>query len=212
MRKRFIQSGFDGFLDYEVIELLLTLSTPRVDCKPIAKTLIKKFGSITAVLNASNDELEQINGIGPANSIGIRIFKSLLAIIANEKSDPKKILNNPRMVYEFLKEKIGKEKKEHFVILFLDTKNQLIYDDVSVGIVDASIVHPREVFRKALLHNASRVVLAHNHPSGDPTPSDADIQTTKRLIEAGKILGITVSDHIIISSHDYRSLREMKLA
>lgn len=211
LRQKFLQSGFNGFHDYEIIELLLTLATPRKDCKQPAKEAIKKFGGLVGTLNASSEELEQINGIGSTNSFGIKLFKSLSERYAREKIDPKKLLNSPRMVYEFLREKIGNEKKEHFVILFLDTKNSLIYDDVSIGTINASIVHPREVFVKALLYHASHVVIAHNHPTGDPTPSTEDIETTKRLIEAGKILGIVVADHIIVSSHDYRSLREMKL-
>jgi len=210
LRQKFLLSGLDGFLDYEIIELLLTLGTPRKDCKQPAKEAIGKFGGLVGTLNASSDELEQINGIGPSNSFGIKLFKSLAERYAKEKIDPKKLLNTPRMVYEFLREKIGNEKKEHFIVLFLDTKNNLIYNDVSIGTINASIVHPREVFVKALLHHATHVVLAHNHPTGDPSPSDEDIETTKRLIEAGKIIGITVADHIVVSTHDYRSLREMK--
>lgn len=211
LRQKFLQSGLDGFLDYEIIELLLTLGTPRKDCKQPAKEAIKEFGGLVGTLNASGDELEQIYGIGPSNSFGIKLFKSLAERYAKEKIDPKKLLNTPRMVYEFLREKIGNEKKEHFVVLFLDTKNNLIYDDVSIGTINVSIVHPREVFVKALLHHASHVVLAHNHPSSDPTPSGEDVETTKRLIEAGKILGISIADHIVISNHDYRSMKEINL-
>lgn len=108
-------------------------------------------------------------------------------------------------------EKIGKEKKEHFTILCLDTKNNLIVNEVSVGILNASLVHPREVFSKAILNNASHIIVAHNHPSGDSTPSEDDILTTKRLVEAGRILGITVADHIIVTKDSYSSHTELGL-
>jgi len=112
------------------------------------------------------------------------------------------------MIFEYLREKIGKKKKEYFVILFFDTRNNLISDEISVGTLNASLVHPREVFNKAILKNASHVIVAHNHPSGDPTPSEDDIITTKRLIEAGKIIGISVVDHIIVSQNDFVSFKD----
>jgi DNA repair protein RadC len=109
------------------------------------------------------------------------------------------LLDSPEKIFEFLKERIGKETKEHFVLLCLDTRNNLIIDNISIGTLNASLVHPREVFRKAILNNSSHVVIAHNHPSGDPTPSQEDIATTKRLVEAGKVLGITVVDHLVVA-------------
>ncbi|MBU3964263.1 DNA repair protein RadC [Patescibacteria group bacterium] len=208
LRERFLQSGLNGFADYEVIELLLTLNTPRKDCKPMAKEAIKKFNGIVGVLDASIDELMQIDGIGPSNAIGVNLFQNILEIYAKEKINLKKELNTPQMLFEFLKEKIGKEKKEHFAILFFDTRNKLIVNNVSVGSLNASIVHPREVFNDAVLKNASYVVIAHNHPSGDPTPSEEDIFTTKRLVEAGRILGISVSDHMIVARNNYYSFAE----
>lgn len=208
LRERFLQSGLDGFADYEIIELLLTLNTPRKDCKPMAKEAIKKFDGIVGVLDAPIDELMQIDGIGPSNAIGVKIFQNILEIYAKEKINLKKELNTPQMLFEFLKEKIGKKKKEHFAILFFDTRNKLIINNVSVGSLNASIVHPREVFSDAVLKNASYVIVAHNHPSGDPTPSEEDIITTKRLIEAGKILGISVQDHLIIAADGYFSFKE----
>jgi DNA repair protein RadC len=116
------------------------------------------------------------------------------------------LLDSPEKIFEFLKERIGKETKEHFVLLCLDTRNNLIIDNISIGTLNASLVHPREVFRKAILNNSSHVVIAHNHPSGDPTPSQEDIATTKRLVEAGKVLGITVVDHLVVTDSRFRSL------
>jgi DNA repair protein RadC len=211
LRERFLKSGFDGFADYEIIELLLTLNTPRKNCKPMAKEAIKQFNGIVGVLDASIDELMQINGIGPSNAIGIKIFQNILQVYTKEKITLKKELNTPQMLFEFLKEKIGKEKKEHFAIMFFDTRNKLIVNNVSVGSLNASIVHPREVFNSAVLKNASYIIVAHNHPSGDPTPSEEDISTTKRLVEAGKILGISVQDHMIVSTNSYYSFAENNL-
>lgn len=208
LRERFLQSGLNGFADYEIIELLLTLNTPRKDCKPMAKEAIKKFDGIVGVLDAPIDELMKIDGIGSSNAIGVKIFQNILEIYAKEKINLKKELNTPQMLFEFLKEKIGREKKEHFAILFFDTRNKLIINNVSVGSLNTSIIHPREVFSDAVLKNAAYVIIAHNHPSGDPTPSEEDIITTKRLIEAGKILGISVQDHMVVVRSSYFSFKE----
>jgi DNA repair protein RadC len=208
LRERFLQSGLDGFLDYEIIELLLTLGTPRKDCKQTAKEAIAKFKGLTGVLDSTLEELQQISGIGPSNAFGIKLFKAVSERYAKEKITPKVLLNSPQSVFEFLKEKIGGEKKECFVIICLDTHNNIIIDEVSVGILNASLVHPREVFKKAILNNSSHVIIAHNHPSGDPIPSEEDITTTKRLVEAGEILGITVQDHMIVTKSNYYSFVE----
>lgn len=211
LRQRFLQSGLDGFLDYEIIELLLTLGTPRKDCKQPAKEAIIKFKGFGGVLDATIEELQQIKGIGPSNAFGIKLFQAISEKHSKEKITTNNLMNSPQMVFEYLKEKIGKEKKEHFIILCFDTRNNLITDNVSVGTLNASLVHPREVFKKAILNNSSHVIIAHNHPSGDPTPSEDDILTTKRLVESGKILGISVVDHIIVSRNDFASLREKRL-
>jgi DNA repair protein RadC len=207
LRERFLQSGLDGFLDYEVIELLLTLATPRRDCKQQAKDLIKKFKNLVSVLDAKSEDLQQVKGIGPSNILGIKLFQSISERYSKENLEVKTLLNSPKEIFEFLKEKIGKEKKECFVSLYFDTKNNLIVDEISVGILNASLIHPREVFNKAILNNASHIVIAHNHPSGDPIPSQDDITTTRRLIEAGKIIGISIVDHIIVSRDDYFSFK-----
>jgi len=209
LRERFFQSGFDGFLDYEVIELLLTLGTPRKDCKQPAKEAIKKFNGLRSVLDATFDELQQIKGIGPSNAFGIKLYQAISERYAKEKNDPKTVMDSPKLVFEYLREKLGREKKECFTVLYLGTRNQLISDEVSVGILNASLVHPREIFNKAILNHASHVILAHNHPSGDPTPSNDDIVTTRRLVEAGKILGIAVVDHVIVTKDNYSSLKNV---
>lgn len=208
LRERFLHAGLDGFLDYEIVELLLTLGTPRKDCKQPAKKAVRKFKGLLGVLDSSLEELQQINGIGPSNAFGIKLFQAVSKRYAKEKLTPKVLLNSPQSIFEYLKVRIGKEKKEHFTIICLDTRSNLIVEDVSIGILNASLVHPREVFKKAILNNSSHVVIAHNHPSGDPSPSEDDLATTNRLVESGKILGITVVDHIIITNNDYVSLKE----
>ncbi len=211
LREKFLQSGFEGFLDYEIIELLLTFGTPMRDCKQMAKDAIKRFKNLSGVINASSDELMQVKGVGETNSIFIRVVKELNKRLPKEYIERNILLDSPETIFNFLKEKIGSEKKEHFVIMFFDVKNKLIIDDVSVGILNASLVHPREVFKKAILNNASHVIIAHNHPSGDPNPSSEDINTTKRLIEAGKILGISIVDHLIITENKFVSLKGINL-
>jgi DNA repair protein RadC len=208
LRERFLQGGLDGFLDYEVIELLLTLGTPRKDCKQVAKAAIEKFKGLIGVLNASVEELQQVSGIGPSNAFGIKLFQAISERYSKEKISPQIVFNSPKLIFEYLKERIGKETKEHFTILCFDTRNNLITDDVSIGILNASLVHPREVFKKAILTNSSHVIVAHNHPSGDPSPSEEDLATTQRLVESGKILGIAVVDHIIVSYNSFVSLRQ----
>lgn len=208
LRERFLQSGLDGFLDYEIVELLLTLGTPRRDCKQQAKAAIEKFKGFANVLDASIEELQQVKGIGPSNAFGLKLFQEVSKRYAKDKLYPSTILDSPQHIFEYLKEKIGKEKKEYFVLMCLDTRNNLIIEDVSVGILNASLVHPREMFKKAIINSSAHVVIAHNHPSGDSTPSEEDILTTRRLVEAGKIIGITVTDHIIIGGDNFFSLRQ----
>jgi DNA repair protein RadC len=208
LRERFLQSGLDGFLDYEIVELLLTLGTPRKDCKQSAKEAINKFKGLSGVVDSTMDELQQIKGIGPSNAFGIKLFQAVSERYAKEKIKPKILLNSSKAVYEYLREKIGREKKEYFTVLCLDVRNNLIVNEISVGTLNASLVHPREVFNQAILNHASHVVLAHNHPSGDLSPSEEDVITTKRLLDAGKILGISVVDHIIVARDGYFSFKE----
>ena len=191
LREKFLQGGINGFLDYEIIELLLTLGTPRKDCKQIAKEAINKFGGLRGVLDASLDELQKIKGIGPSNAFGIKLFQSISEQYAKEKIPKKITLSTPYAVINYLQEKIGREKKEHFLLIALDTRNKLVkMSDISTGTLNSSLIHPREVFKEAIQANAAKVIVAHNHPGGDPEPSKDDLVVTKRLIEAGRIIDI----------------------
>lgn len=208
LRERFLASGVDGLLDYEVVELLLTLGTPRKDCKQQAKQAIARFKNLVGVLNASDEELQTVHGIGPVNIFGIKLLRSLFERFSQESINGANLLITPNLANDYLIERIGKEKKEHFLVMYLDSRNKIIIDDVSIGILNASIIHPREVFQKAILKNASQVIISHNHPSGDEKPSEDDIALTRRLIEAGKIIGIRVLDHIIVTKDRCSSLKE----
>jgi len=207
LREKFLKSGLVGFHDYEIVELLLTLGTPRKDCKTMAKDLVTKFGSLNVILDAPIEELIKIKGVGQTNVFGLKLSQAVFEIYQRENVKKSLNLQSSNAIYEFLKENIGKSDREHFVTLFFDTKNNLIVENVSTGTLNASLVHPREVFKKAIQKNASHVVVSHNHPSGDHTPSQEDINITKRLIEAGKIIGITLVDHLVISKNGYTSLR-----
>lgn len=212
LRDRFLQSGLDGFLDYEIVELLLTLGTPRKDCKQIAKEAIKEFGGLRGVLDASLDELQQIKGIGSSNAFGIKLFQAISESYAKEQIPDKIIFDSSKAVAEFLQKSIGREKKEHFVMLSMDSRNNLIKDtNISVGSLNASIVHPREVFKEAIQSSAAQIIIAHNHPSENPDASPEDVALTRRLGEAAKIIGIELLDHIIVTKDKFSSLKEQGL-
>ncbi|MBU4142706.1 DNA repair protein RadC [Patescibacteria group bacterium] len=212
LRARFLQSGLDGFLDYEIVELLLTLGTPRRDCKQMAKQVIKKFGGLRGALDATIEDLQQIKGIGPQNAFGLKLFQAISERYAKEKIPSKILLNSPKAVANYLREKIGKTKKEHFMILCLDTGNNLIkINNISIGSLNSNLVHPREVFKEAIQASAARIILAHNHPAGNLTPSKEDVKITKNLVAASKIIDIDILDHIIVSNTGFCSFKEKDL-
>ena len=206
LRDRFLKSGLEGFLDYETVELLLTLGTPRKDCKQMAKAAIKSFGGLRGVLDATLEDLQTIKGIGPSNAFGVKLFQAISERYAKEKIPQKIPLTSPKAVADYLRERLGREKKEHFVSVMLDAHNNLVsVRDISIGTLNESLVHPREVFEPAVRLSAEKVILAHNHPSGDTKPSAQDIKITQELVKAGKLMGIEILDHIIIGE-GYRSL------
>lgn len=209
LRDRFLQSGLDGFLDYEIVELLLTLGTPMKDCKQMAKEVIKKFGGLRGALDASIEDLKQVKGIGPLNAFGIKLFQAISERYAKETLPKKIYLKTAMEVANYCREKLGKEKKEHFMVLFLDSANNLIsIKDISIGTLDSSLVHPREVFEPAIKQLAAHIIIVHNHPSGDLEPSLEDLKITQRLLSVGELTGIDVIDHLIISSNGHLSLKQ----
>jgi DNA repair protein RadC len=209
LRERFIVGGLDGFHDYEVIELLLTLATPRKDCKDAAKAALKRFKTLHAVLEASVEELCEIDGIGPKNSFGIKLVNAVANRHLEKKLISKDPVNNSKALFEYLYHHMRDKNREFFKGIFLDSKNRVIHiETISEGTLTASSVYPREVIRAALNQHAAAMIFAHNHPSGDPKPSPEDIAITRQLVYAGKIMGVTVHEHIIIGDNRYFSFAD----
>jgi len=209
LRERFLESGLEGFHDYEVIELLLTFGTPRKDCKDAAKAALKMFKTLQGVLEASDQELCEIPGIGPKNSLGLKLIKAVSDRFLEKKLIHKNPVNNSKELFDFLYHSIRDKSREYFKIIFLDSKNRVISTEThSKGTLTASSVYPREVVHSALRHKASALIFAHNHPSGDPKPSPEDMAITRQLVFAGKVMGITVHEHIIIGDNSYYSFAD----
>ena len=209
LRERFIESGLDGFHDYEVIELLLTLATPRKDCKDAAKAALKKFRTLQGVLEASGHELLEIDGIGPKNSLGLKLIKAVSDRFLEKKLIKKNPVNNSKALFEYLYHSIRDKSREYFKIIFLDSKNRVISTEThSKGTLTASSVYPREVVNSAIRHKAAALIFAHNHPSGDPKPSAEDVAITRQLVFAGRVMGLTVHEHIIIGDNCYYSFAD----
>jgi len=209
LRAKFMDSGLNGFQDYEVIELLLTFATPRRDCKEAAKDALKRFKTLQGVLEASPKELCEIKGIGLTNQIGILLIKAVADRYLEKRLVEKNPLNNSKDLYDFLYLNIGEKHHECFQVVFLDAKNKVISTETLFqGTLTASAVYPREVVNAALRNHASAIIFAHNHPSGDPEPSQEDIAITRQLIFACRVMGITVHEHLIIGEKKYFSFAD----
>jgi DNA repair protein RadC len=209
LRQRFLTAGLDGFLDYEVIELLLTLATPRKDCKEAAKHALKKFKTLQGVLEADPRELQEVPGIGPTNMLGIKLIKAVSERFLAKKVIGKRVIANSRELGTYLNGAIRDKMRECFVVIFLDSKNRVIaMDTLFEGTLTASSVYPREVIRAALQHHAAALIFAHNHPSGEPRPSPEDLAVTRQLVFAGRLMGITVHEHLIIGENRYYSFAD----
>ena len=212
LRERFGSAGADSLAEYELLELLLYRFIPRVDTKPIAKNLLTKFGSIAAVLGATEKELMQINKIGAAAARDIKVVAAIASQSLKTEIREKTVLSSWSSVIDYCTAVMAHEKIEQFRILFLDKKNKLILDEVQQkGTVDHTPVYPREVIKRALEVGASALILVHNHPSGDPTPSRADIDMTKTIIESAAPMGIMIHDHIIIGKDGHVSMKGLQL-
>jgi len=212
LRERFRSAGAEALADYEILELVLFRSIPRQDVKPLAKDLMARFGSLAEVLGASEARLKSVKGIGEATIVD---FKVVLA--ASQRLVRSTLINRPALsswsaVIDYCRSAMAFEDREQFRILFLDKKNQIIADEVQqTGTVDHTPVYPREVVKRALELAATAIILVHNHPSGDPTPSRADVTMTKQIVDAAAPLGITVHDHVIIGRDGHVSLKGLQL-
>jgi DNA repair protein RadC len=212
LRQRFRDGGADAVPDYELLELVLFRAIPRIDVKPLAKALIARFGSFAEVVGASPERLKEVPGIGDAVATEIKLIHAASLRLAKGGISQRTLLSSWTAVLDYCHAAMAFAEREQFRILFLDKKNGLIADEVQgVGTVDHTPVYPREVIKRALELAASALILVHNHPSGDPTPSSADIDMTRRLIEAGDKLAIKVHDHIIIGRNGHASFKTLKL-
>lgn len=212
VRSRFRKSGADDFADYELLELLLFSALPRRDTKPIAKALIDRFGSFAGALAAPRQRLKEIPGIGDNVADMLQTVHASAVRCARGQVDQRKPLSSWSQVVTYVKTAMAYSEIEEFRILFLDKKNGLIADEVQqTGTVDHTPVYPREVVRRALELSATALILVHNHPSGDPTPSRADIQMTRQIIEIAKPLGVEIHDHIIVGRAGEVSFRGLQL-
>ena len=212
LRERFMQAGAEALPDYELLEMVLFRALPRRDTKPIAKALIAKFGSFAQALNAPAERLKEINGVGDAVVTELKLINAAALRLMKGELTGRKLLSSWSALIDYVRASMAFAEREQFRVLFLDKKNQLIADEVQQeGTVDHTPVYPREVIKRALELAASAIILVHNHPSGDPTPSGADIDMTRRIIEAGERLGVTVHDHIIVGRTSHTSFKGSKL-
>ena len=212
LRDRFANGGGEALADYELLELCLFQAIPRQDTKPIAKLLLKRFGTYAGVLHAAPDDLREVKGMGDAAVIALKTMVEAATRLARAEILNQPVLSSWDKLIDYLRIGMGQKKTEQFRILFLDTRNKLIADELhQEGTVNHTPVYPREVVKRALELSAVAIIMVHNHPSGDPTPSRADIDMTKQMRDVGAPMGVTLHDHIIISRSDYSSFKAMGL-
>ncbi|TPN62745.1 JAB domain-containing protein [Mesorhizobium sp. B1-1-3] len=212
LRERFASAGSDALPDYELLELLLFRLIPRADTKPVAKALLSRFGTLAEVLGAPVGLLQEVKGVGQVVALDLKVIAATAQRMARSEVHGREILSSWQQLLDYCRSAMAFEAREQFRILFLDKKNTLIADEVQqTGTVDHTPVYPREVVKRALELSATAIILVHNHPSGDPTPSRADIEMTKEIIDAAKRLGISVHDHIIIGRKGYSSMKGLLL-
>lgn len=210
LRDRFLEGGAAAMPDYELLELLLFRALPRCDVKPVARRLIETFGDFARVLSAPPDRLKTVRGVGPAVVLELKISEAAAHRLARSKVIRKPVISSWDAVLDYCHTTMSHLETEQFRVLYLDRKNVLIADEEQArGTVDHVPVYPREVVKRALELNASALILVHNHPSGDPTPSEADIAMTERIRAAAEVLGLTLHDHLIIGKSRELSFRSM---
>jgi DNA repair protein RadC len=212
LRARFREVGPEALADYELLELVLFRALPRRDVKPLAKALLARFGSFAETVSASPARLAEVEGMGEAVATELKIIEAAAQHLARGRLQKRPVLSSWSVVLDYCRASMAFAEKEQFRILFLDKRNQLIADEVQQkGTVDHTPVYPREILKRALELSATALVLVHNHPSGDPTPSRADIQMTKSIIDVARPLGIEVHDHIIVAKDGHASLKGLRL-
>ncbi|MEJ0078680.1 MAG: DNA repair protein RadC [Alphaproteobacteria bacterium] len=212
LRARFREAGSDALADYEMLELILFRAIPQRDVKPLAKALLDKFGSFAEVISAPPERLKEVGGLGEAAVTEFKIVAAAAQRLAKGQVRKRPVLSSWSSVLDYCRTAQAFAEKEQFRILFLDKRNQLIADEVQQqGTIDHTPVYPREVVKRALELSATAIILVHNHPSGDPTPSSADIEMTKQVATIAKPLGVQLYDHIIVGKDGHASLKGLRL-
>jgi DNA repair protein RadC len=214
LRQRLREGGEDALPDYELLELALFAAIPRQDVKPLAKRMLDAFdGDLAELVAAPRERLKEIDGVGDAVVDQLKVIRAAANRLLRQKAKKADVtLSSWRALIDYCMAQMAREQTEQFRILFLDRKNKLLRDEVQGrGTVDHTPVYPREVVKRALELGASAIILVHNHPSGDPTPSSSDVDMTKHIIDAAKTLDITVHDHLIIGRHGHASLKQLGL-
>ena len=216
IKEKFLKNGIDGFAEYEILELLLTYCIPRKDTKPISKELLNKFKSLDNVFKADFDKLSAIDGLGKNSIVFLKLIGDLPSIIYKDELKNKKLIDketlkisNKDILLKYLRNKIGYEEIEKFYVLYLSSSNEVIeFEENSVGTLDRSSVYPREIYKKIINLNAKSIILAHNHPSDNITPSKCDIELTNEIARGLKNFGALLIEHIIITKNSYFSFLE----
>lgn len=211
LRERALKS-LDAVPDYELLELFLFRTFPRGDIKPIAKALLTRFGSLGAITTASVEDLRTVPGVGEQAALDLRLLGEVTLRVGRETIRKRTVIGSWSALLSYVKVALANEPREQFRVLFLDRKNQLILDEIqNRGTIDHAPVYAREVMRRALELSASSVILVHNHPSGDPTPSGADITMTREVVDAGRALKISVHDHLVVGREGVASFKALGL-
>lgn len=212
LRQRFREAGDGALADYEVLELLLFRAIPRRDTKPVAKALLARFGTLAGVLGADPAQLADVPGVGDGVALELKIVHAAAARAGRSALMKRPVIGSHSALLDYISTAMAHEKREQFRVLFLDRRHALLADEVlQRGTIDAAQVHIREVMERALHHGASAMILVHNHPSGDPTPSRADIEITKRLTTAAEAVGMTIHDHLIVGKELTASFKALQL-
>ena len=212
LRRRVLDRGADSLADYELLEFLLFGVRRQGDTKPVAKALIARFGSVAGVLAAPATELATVKGVSEATIALIAVTAGLARRAVREEIADGPVLSSWTGLIDYLRVSMGHNRTEEFRLLFLDSKNRLIADEVQgTGTVNRTAVYPREVVKRALEHGATAIIMVHNHPSGDPTPSRADVEMTEEVRDVGALLGIVLHDHVVISKSGHESFKSMGL-
>ena len=212
LRARFAETGGEGLADYELLELALFRSIPRRDVKPLAKALLARFGDTARVCAARVEQLTEVRGVSQKTALDLKLIQVLAVRMAREQVTGRPVISSWSALLDYLRAALAHATTEEFRVLFLDKKNRLVADEFQArGTVDHAPVYPREIVKRALSLDSSAIILVHNHPSGDPTPSRADIEMTKRICEAGKPFDIVVHDHIVVGRERTASFKALGL-